>query len=105
VAQQVIEIVAAVLGPELTELLLTLSPVADQLPEIGSVEPHEPFGTVPVTCTVIEAVEPLARLKGLELLPLQVTTWAGLLLIVTVPVLAGFVEVEDTPASHPAVPP
>jgi hypothetical protein len=68
-------IVAAVLGPELTELLLALSPVADQLPEMGSVDPQAaPFGTVPVTVTVIEAVEPLARLKGLEPLPLQVTT-------------------------------
>jgi hypothetical protein len=89
--------VAAVLGSELTELLLALSPFADQLPEIGSV-PQAPFGTVPLTVTVIDAVAPLASEK-----PLQLTTWLGFGLVVTVPV-DGFLTVETTD-SHPAVPP
>jgi hypothetical protein len=98
----VTKIEATVLGPELTGLLLASRPAADQLPEIGRVDPHAaPLGTFPVTVTVIDAVAPSASEAKLH-----DTTWPEFFevgLIVT-GLVAGSV-VAEAPDSHPAVPP
>jgi hypothetical protein len=95
-------IVAAVLGPELTELLLVSRPAAVQLPEIGRVDPHAaPLGTVPVTVTVIEAESPLAREK-----PSQVIFVFGCLVLPEIVTCPAFGSVLTAPAdAHPTVPP
>jgi hypothetical protein len=94
--------VAAVLGPERTVVLLVSGPLAGQEPEFGSDDPRAaPLGTVPDTVTVIDADAPLASEK-----PLQVTVWPWFLefgLMLTVPAL-GLVA-ADAFDSQPAVPP
>jgi hypothetical protein len=100
-------IVAVVLGPELTDRLLVSRAVADQVPEIGSVDPHAvPLGTLPDTVTVIEALAPLASEK-----PLQLTTcpWCfELALMLTVPLQLTVwplkVRAVEQPASSVSVP-
>ena len=94
--------VAAVLGPERTVVLLVSGPLADQEPEMGSDDPRAaPLGTVPDTVTVIDVDAPLASEK-----PLQVTVWPWFLefgLMLTVPALG--LVVAGAFDSQPAVPP
>ena len=61
--------VAAMLCPDWTMLLLVVRPVAAHLPEIASGDLHpELLGTVPDTVTVIEAVAPLWSEKRLQVI-------------------------------------